>query len=78
MHIAATGSIATDHPTVRPGHAADQLVGGSPGRTPPAFLADEPGCVLATEVPGAVGTQEHRVSAAELIRRIERSPAGAP
>ncbi|MBB4987084.1 MULTISPECIES: hypothetical protein [Streptomyces] len=78
MHIAVTGSIATDHPMARPGHSADQLIEGSPGRTSPAFLADERGCALATEVPGAVGTQEHRVSAAELIRRIERSPVGAP
>ncbi|MFF7441895.1 hypothetical protein [Streptomyces sp. NPDC008122] len=52
MHIAVTGSIAIDHPMVRPGHFADQLVEGTLGRTSPAFLADERGCVLAAEVRG--------------------------
>ncbi|MGW5779996.1 hypothetical protein [Streptomyces sp. NPDC003863] len=78
MHIAVTGPIATGHLMVRPGHFADRPIEGSLDRTSPALLADERGCALATEVLGAVGTQEHRVSAAELIRRIERSPVGAP
>ncbi|MEU1231293.1 hypothetical protein [Streptomyces sp. NPDC005828] len=78
MHIAVTGSLANDHPMARPGHSADQLIEDSLDKTSPAFLADGRGRALATEVLGAVGTQEHRVSAAELIRRIERSPVGAP
>ncbi|MFF9704888.1 carbohydrate kinase family protein [Streptomyces griseofuscus] len=35
------------------------------------------GCALATEVLGAVGSQEYDVSATELMRRVEPSPAGA-
>ncbi|MFF5429176.1 carbohydrate kinase family protein [Streptomyces griseofuscus] len=35
------------------------------------------GCALATEVLGVVGSQEYDVSATELMRRVEPSPAGA-
>ncbi|MGW2490614.1 carbohydrate kinase family protein [Streptomyces sp. NPDC001606] len=44
----------------------------------PTERAARLGCALATEVLGTVGTQEYRVSAAELIGRIAPSPVGAP
>lgn len=40
MHIAVTGSIATDHPTVFPGRFADQLIPGQLDHISLSFLAD--------------------------------------
>ena len=41
MHIAVTGSIATDHLMTFPGRFADQLVGGQLERLSLSFLVDE-------------------------------------
>lgn len=40
VHIAVTGSIATDHPTVFPGRFADQLIPGQLDHISLSFLAD--------------------------------------